>query len=84
MTFFVRLNIDLTDYTNKNWFSSYAIYFFTWLVVLIVLVNPPFYDEDEPLINLVVLPDMQEPGGTVMILAKITDNSIIEKENIPS
>jgi len=80
--FFVRLNIDLTDYTNKNWFSSYAIYFFTWLVVLIVLVNPPFYDEEEPLVDIIVLPDMQEPGGTVMILAKITDNSIIEKENI--
>jgi len=79
---FVRLNIDLTDFTNKNWFSSYAIYFFTWLVVLMVIVNPPFYDEEEPLVNLIVLPDMQEPGGTVMILAKITDNSQIYKENI--
>jgi hypothetical protein len=79
---YLRLNIDLTDFTKKNWFSSYMIYFFSWLVVLMVIVNPPFYDDQEPLIELIVLPEIQEPRGNVMILAKITDNTGLEKENI--
>ena len=31
---FTRLNIDLTDFGRKGWFGSYAIYFFTWLIVI--------------------------------------------------
>jgi hypothetical protein len=79
---FVKLKIDLDDFGRKNWFSSFAIYFFTWLIVLIVLVNPPFYDDENPLIDMVVIPEMQEPGGDVMILAKITDNSGMDKDKI--
>jgi len=79
---FIRLNIDLTDFAKKNWFGSYAVYFFTWLVIFIVIVNPPFYDDEPPLIDLVELPGMQEPGGTIKILAKITDNAGIEKDDI--
>jgi len=79
---FLRLKIDLNDFGRKNWFGSYAIYFVTWLIVLIVLVNPPFYDDEAPRIELAVLPDMQEVGGTVYIVAKITDNSGIQKGDI--
>jgi len=79
---FLRLNLDLTDFGRKNWFGSYAIYFFSWLVVFIVLVNPPFYDDENPRIDIAVLPGMQEAGGNVSILAKITDNAGIEKQNI--
>lgn len=79
---FSRLNIDLTDFGRKNWFASYAIYFFTWLIVFIVLVNPPFYDDEDPKIELIVLPGVQERGGDVLVIAKITDNSGIEKSNI--
>lgn len=79
---FLRLNLDLTDFGRKNWFGSYAIYFFSWLVIFIVIVNTPFYDDEAPRTELVVFPDMQELGGTVKLLAKITDNSGIEKQNI--
>jgi len=79
---FIRLNIDLTDFARKNWFGSYAVYFISWLIIFIVIVNPPFYDDEQPLIDLVELPGMQEPGGNVMILAKITDNAGIEKKDI--
>lgn len=79
---FTRLDIDFTDFGKKQWFSTYAIYFFTWLLVFIVIVNPPFYDEDSPKIEAVVLPNMQELGGTVNIIAKITDNVGIEQQNI--
>jgi len=36
---FTRLNLDLTDFGRKGWFTSYAIYFFTWLLLLMVLAN---------------------------------------------
>jgi len=78
----LRLNFDLSELTRKNWFTSYAIYFFVWLIILIILVNPPFYDDEAPGIEVAVLPEMQEPGGTVLILAKITDNTGVDKEDI--
>jgi len=71
---FQKLNIDLSDFGKKEWFSAIAVYFFTWLLIFIVLVNPPFYDGESPRVELVALPDMQEIGGTVKIVAKITDN----------
>jgi hypothetical protein len=79
---FLKLNIDLTGFTKMNWFSSFLIYFVTWLIVFIIIANPPFYDDDAPRVDVAVLPDMQEVGGTVKIVAKITDNTPIEKSNI--
>jgi len=79
---YLKINLDTSDFTKKNWFSSYAIYLFTWLIIFIVLVNPPFYDTQDPLVDIVVLPEMQEYDGTVKIFAKITDNTDISKSNI--
>lgn len=75
---FLRLNIDISDLGRKGWFGSYAVYFFTWLLVLIVLVNPPFYDDEDPRVEVVTLPNVQELGGTVKIIARITDNAGVE------
>lgn len=71
---FLKLNIDLTDFGRKGWLSAYATYFLTWILLLIVLVNPPIYDGESPHIEAVALPGMQEPGGTVLIVATIVDN----------
>jgi len=79
---FLKLDIDLTDFGRKGWFGSYAIYIFTWLIVLIILVNPPFYDEEKPSVDIVALPGMQEPGGTVSIVAHIIDNVGVKKQGI--
>ena len=79
---FMRMNIDLTDFGRKNWFGSYAIYFITWLIVFIVFVNPPFYDDEAPRIQVSVLPVIQEPGGDIIVVAKITDNLEIDKNSI--
>jgi len=79
---FFRLNIDLTDFGRKGWFGSYATYFFTWLIMLIILINPPFYDNEAPHIEVVALPGMQESGGTVNIVAHIVDNVGIKKQGI--
>lgn len=79
---FLKLEIDLTEFGRKGWFGSYAIYFFTWLVILIVLVNPPFYDDESPHIEVVLLPEIQELGGTVNVVAHIIDNVGVEKNGI--
>jgi hypothetical protein len=79
---FLKLNIDLTDFGRKGWLTSYAAYFFTWLLVLIVLVNPPFYDGEAPHAEVVALPGMQEPGGTILIAAYIVDNVGVNKAGI--
>jgi len=79
---FNRLNIDLTDFGKKGWLGSYAIYFLTWLIILIILANPPFYDDEPPNLTVAVLPEMQELGGTVKIVANIIDNVGVEKQDI--
>ncbi|HIH28675.1 MAG TPA: hypothetical protein HA260_02615 [Thermoplasmata archaeon] len=79
---FLKLNIDLTDFGRKGWLTSFVTYFFTWVLVLIVLVNPPFYDGEAPHVDMVALPGMQEPGGTILFAAHITDNVGINKAGI--
>jgi hypothetical protein len=79
---FRKLNINLDDLGKKGLFISYAIHIFTWIFVLIVLVNPPFYDGEVPMIDAVTLPNMQEPGGTVKIVAHVADNSGIADNKV--
>lgn len=79
---FERFKIDVSHFTKKNWFTNIMIYFFTWLLIMIVIVNPPFYDDESPLVDLVALPEMQEPGGNITFVAKITDNVAVDYDNI--
>jgi len=79
---FLKLNIDLTDFGRRGWLSTFGIYFFTWILVLIILVNPPFYDAEPPHVELVTLPGMQEPGGTILFAGNIVDNVGINKAGI--
>ena len=78
---FLKLNIDLSELGRRGMFTSYAIYFFSWLLILIILVNPPFYDDEAPMIEVITLPSAQELGGTIKIVAKITDNVGIDEIN---
>jgi hypothetical protein len=79
---FVKLKIDLTDFGRKGWLTSFVTYFITWLLVLIVLVNPPFYDGESPHVDMVALPGVQEPGGTILFAAYISDNVGVNKSGI--
>lgn len=71
---FLKLNIDLTDFGRKGWLSAHGTYFVTWVLLFIILVNPPIYDGEPPRIEVAVLPGMQEPGGIILIAAYIADN----------
>jgi len=79
---YLRLNIDISDLTKSKWVIIYGTYFFTWILVFIVIINPPFYDDEAPMVDMVLLPDMQEFGNPVKIVAKITDNAGVDKSGI--
>jgi len=79
---YIKINLDTSDFTKKNWFSSYAIYLISWLIVFIMLVNPPVYDSEGPVVDMVVLPEMQEQNGDILFVAKITDNVGIDKDSL--
>jgi len=74
--------LDISDFTKKNWFTTYGTYVFSWLILFIVLINPPIYDGEAPRVEMVVLPEMQEFGGSIELVAKITDNTVVEKSGI--
>jgi len=78
---FMRFNLDTSDFTKKNWFTTYATYIITWGILLMILINPPFYDTESPSVLIEALPQMQEPGGDILIAAKVTDNVGIDENS---
>lgn len=79
---FARFKINEAILEKKGQFTTYAIYFLTWLFVLIILINPPFYDGEPPNIQSVSLPNIQETNGTVDIVALILDNNDIKDNEV--
>jgi hypothetical protein len=79
---FNRLNIDIELIGRRGMITTYFIYIFTWIFVLIILVNPPFYDNEPPKIEVITLPDIQEINGSVKIVAQITDNAGIQNNKV--
>ena len=45
---FNTFKIDMVDYEKKNWLGAGAIYLFTWLMVVIIMSNPPIADIASP------------------------------------
>ena len=80
--FMIKLNIDVSDFGKKEWAGTFFTYFLTWLMVFTILVNPPFYDDAPPHVELALLPCVQEPGGSIIIAAYIADNAGIREINL--
>ncbi len=76
------LKVDIKSFSKKEWAGSIAFYFFTWLALFILLINPPFYDASSPVISVVELPQIQEIGQNISIVAYITDNAGVNKVKI--
>lgn len=75
-------NIDISAFGKKEWFGSIAFYFFTWLAIFILSVNPPFYDASAPEIESTVLPSVQQVGDGVLITARVTDNTDVDSVRV--
>ena len=76
------LKIDISKFEKKEWMGSISFYFFTWLAIFIISINPPFYDASPPKIDVVALPEIQEVGGNILIAARITDNVGVKEVKI--
>ncbi len=68
------LKVDIKAFSRREWFGSIAFYFFTWLAIFILSINPPFYDASPPKMEIVMLPEIQQNGGNILVAAHITDN----------
>jgi len=75
-------DIDISEFGKKEWFGSIAFYFFTWLAIFILSVNPPFYDASGPDVESSVLPSVQQMGDAVFITARVTDNTDVDSVHL--
>jgi hypothetical protein len=71
---FKIFRIDFSKIGKGGWLSSVIYYFFLFIGIFILLVNPPFCDATPPHVEITILPNMQEAGGGVKIIAKLGDN----------
>ncbi|HDS58866.1 MAG TPA: hypothetical protein ENN54_01030 [Thermoplasmatales archaeon] len=76
------LKVDLSQFGKKEWLGSISFYFFTWLAIFIISINPPFYDASPPEIDSLALPAVQEAGSSVVIAAKVTDNVRVQEVRV--
>lgn len=76
------MKVDISKFGKKEWASSISFYFFTWLALFILSINPPFYDASSPRIEAVILPEIQQGNGSILIAAHITDNYGIKEAKI--
>ncbi len=74
--------VDISKFGKKEWLGSIAFYFFTWLAIFILAINPPFYDASPPHIDAVSIPSIQTVGGDVLIAAMITDNVDVDHASV--
>jgi hypothetical protein len=79
---FKIFRIDFSKIGKMSWFSSVFYYFFIFLGIFILLVNPPFCDATPPHVEIRILPNMQEVGGSVKIIAKLGDNVGIDPSSL--
>ena len=78
--------VDTSKIEKKNYAGMFASYFFTWLAVWVILLNPPISDFAHPMMNDLT-PQSQELSAnyvdsSIYVKALILDNSGIKSVNI--
>ncbi len=89
------IGVDINRFGKKEFFMNGAMFFFTWLVIWVLLMNPPFNDFAPPSVERfsvdvliddqwVDLDDAELGSGiyTVNLTAKITDNTEVRPDSI--
>ncbi|MFO8109841.1 MAG: hypothetical protein R6U17_04890 [Thermoplasmata archaeon] len=93
---FEFLPIDLSGFGKKEWAMNGAMYFFTWLGIWILLMNPPFGDFSDPVLNSFEIHVETDGNWTaieeanlthggeynIRAVAKVTDNVAVDEENV--
>ncbi len=93
---FEYLPLDISKFGKKEWAMNGAMYFLTWLGIWILLMNPPFGDFTDPVLNQVDFyveidgewEAIDEANVTaqrdykIMLEAKITDNDAVDEGSV--
>lgn len=72
------VGIDTKSFGKKEWAMNGAMFFFTWLAVFVLLMNPPFHDYAEPDLNSLEVQIQQE--GEWVPLEEVDDANISSGE----
>ena len=81
------IKLDISGFEWKNWAGVIAVYIFSWLMIVVLLVNPPITDMASPEINNIVFEVYEEtPEDNITVsewvkLEKNTDGVIIVPYN---
>jgi len=51
--FYDIVKVDTSEYTKKNWAGNIGTFFFTFLAIWVLMMNPPFADHSNPTIEKV-------------------------------
>jgi hypothetical protein len=53
------LKIDMAEFEKKTWLGVGAVYIFAWLMISMLIVNPPLTDLAEPQINEISIEELE-------------------------
>lgn len=76
---FPMLRADVSHYGRKEWLGTAFLFFFTWLAVFIIVLNPPVSDHSDPHVEVYLSPPDQQHLGDVAIDVFAVDNDRIEE-----
>jgi hypothetical protein len=71
------MKLDISDVEKTKWAGSLFSYFFTFLAIWVLLINPPLVDLLAPTIENTT-PLLQEEGSEVYISVHVEDNTEID------
>lgn len=71
---FPLLKADIKHFGRREWLGTGALFFFTWLGFVLILINPPVSDFASPRVDLFAAPYAQDPAGDVAIHLFVEDN----------
>ncbi len=78
---FPMLGADIAHFGRKEWTGTGFLFFFTWLALFMILINPPITDVAPPEVEVFALPPVQQVGTPVHLEIFAIDNGRIETFN---
>ncbi|MGB0652778.1 MAG: hypothetical protein ACPGQL_06215 [Thermoplasmatota archaeon] len=74
---FPKVGADISKFGRREWFGTGFLFFFSWLAVFILLVNPPVSDFSPPQVEVLVSPGEQQAGDDIRLDVFATDNDAL-------
>lgn len=54
-TIYKMIKVDTSAFQKKNWAGNFGTFFFTFLAIWVMLMNPPFSDHAKPMVDDVIV-----------------------------